>query len=203
MQNDLTRASLSTLIPNRFQYMHTYNTRHINAFPLPQTQTSLYASYCLPYTLKLWNSLPPEIKDLVFSNVDLLLEFIMIVYLNIIITIQDWHKYFMLVFVWEVVLQTNICMQTLLLIILIVFMERLNLHIIAILLFLRQCINIFRKVNDFYKTQTHHVILYPECNLQFPFFSIPLVFSYLNNGNWVCFNDYFQFFMCFVRKQII
>ena len=31
MQNDLTPASLSTLIPNRFQYVHTYNTRHNNA----------------------------------------------------------------------------------------------------------------------------------------------------------------------------
>jgi hypothetical protein len=126
MQNDLTPASLSTLIPNRFQDMHTYNTRHgnafllprtqtslyasyfqikslhknniglsiiffiykcsfnrelllirrracnicvsyntrhSNAFLLPRTQTSLYASYFLPSTLKLWNSLPPEIKD--------------------------------------------------------------------------------------------------------------------------------------------
>jgi hypothetical protein len=63
MQNDLTPASLSTLIPNRFQEVHTYNTRHNNAFPLPRTRTSLYASYFLPSTLKLWNSLPPEIKD--------------------------------------------------------------------------------------------------------------------------------------------
>jgi hypothetical protein len=63
MQNDLAPASLSTLIPNRFQDMHTYNTRHSNAFPLPRTRTSLYASYFLPSTLKLWNSLPPEIKD--------------------------------------------------------------------------------------------------------------------------------------------
>ena len=52
---------------------------------------------------------------------------------------------------------------------------------IQILLFLRQCINIFRKGNDFHKTQIHHVILYPECNLQFPFFSIPLIFFYLIN----------------------
>ena len=43
--------------------MHTYNTRHNNAFPLPRTRTSLYASYFLPSTLKLWNSLLPEIKD--------------------------------------------------------------------------------------------------------------------------------------------
>ena len=63
MQNDLTPTSLSTLIPNRFQEVHTYNTRHNNAFPLPRTRTSLYASYFLPSTLKLWNSLPPEIKD--------------------------------------------------------------------------------------------------------------------------------------------
>ena len=57
-----TPASLSTLIPNRFQDVHKYNTRHNNACPLPRTQTSLYASYFLPSTLKLWNSLPPEIK---------------------------------------------------------------------------------------------------------------------------------------------
>jgi hypothetical protein len=64
MENDLTPASLSTLIPiNRFQDVHTYNTRHNNAFPLPRTRTSLYASYFLPSTLKLWNSLPPDIKD--------------------------------------------------------------------------------------------------------------------------------------------
>ena len=63
MQNDLAPASLSTLIPSHFQDMYTYNTRHNNAFPLPRTRTSLYASYFLPSTLKLWNSLPPEIKD--------------------------------------------------------------------------------------------------------------------------------------------
>ena len=56
---------------------------------------------------------------------------------------------------------------------------------IQILLFLGQCINIFRKVNNFYKihkTQIHHVIFYLECNLQFPFFFLLLlIFSYLNN----------------------
>ena len=41
MQNDLIPASLSTLIPNRFQDVHTYNTRHSNAFPLPRTRISL------------------------------------------------------------------------------------------------------------------------------------------------------------------
>jgi hypothetical protein len=61
MQNDLTPASLSTLIPNRVQDVHTYNTRNSNALPLPRTRTSLYASYFLPSTLKLWNSL--QIKD--------------------------------------------------------------------------------------------------------------------------------------------
>jgi hypothetical protein len=50
------------------------------------------------------------------------------------------------------------------------YLAVLTLISIQILLFLRQCINIFRKVNDFHKTQTHHAILYPECNLQFPFF---------------------------------
>jgi hypothetical protein len=91
MQNDLTPASLSTLISSHFQDVHTYNTRHNNAFPLPKTRTSLYASYFLPSTLKLWNFLPPEIKDfpLAFSNLDLLLGLIMIMYLNIIITVQD------------------------------------------------------------------------------------------------------------------
>jgi len=42
-------------------------------------------------------------------------------------------------------------------------------------------INIFRKVNDFHKTQIHHVILYSECNPQFSFFSLHLIFSYLYN----------------------
>ena len=63
MQNDLTPVSLSTLIPNHFQNVHTYSTIRSNAFSLPRTRTSLYASYFLPSTLKLWNSLPPEIKD--------------------------------------------------------------------------------------------------------------------------------------------
>jgi hypothetical protein len=63
VQNNLTPASLSTLIPNHFQDVHTYNTRNNNAFPLPRTRTSLYASYFLPSTLELWNSLPLEIKD--------------------------------------------------------------------------------------------------------------------------------------------
>jgi hypothetical protein len=104
MQNDLTLASLSTLIPNRFHDVHTYNTRHNNAFPLPITRTSIYASYFLSSTLTLSNSLSPVIKDLVFSNLDLFLEFIMILYINTIITVHDWHKYYMFVFVWEVVL---------------------------------------------------------------------------------------------------
>ena len=60
----ITPASLSTLIPNRFQDVHTYNTRQNNAFSLPRTRTSLYASYFLPSTLKLWNSLPPEINSI-------------------------------------------------------------------------------------------------------------------------------------------
>ena len=42
MQNDLTLASLSILIPNLFQDVHTYNTRHSNAFLLPRTRTTLY-----------------------------------------------------------------------------------------------------------------------------------------------------------------
>ena len=60
---------------------------------------------------------------------------------------------------------------------------------IQILLFLRQCINIFRKVNNFYKIhkiQIHHVIFYLECNLQFPFFLLlPLISSYFNNVKWI------------------
>jgi hypothetical protein len=98
MQNALTLASLSTLIPNRFQDVHTYNTKHY-AFLLPRTWTLLYASYFLPSTLKLCNSLP-----LAFLNLDLLLDLIMIMYLNIIIMVLDWHKYYKLFFVWEVVL---------------------------------------------------------------------------------------------------
>ena len=92
MQYDLTPASLSTLNPNHYHDVHTYNTRHNNAFPLPRTRTSLYASYFLPSTLNIWNSLPQEIKDcpsLSLSNLDLLLELIVIMYLNIIITVQD------------------------------------------------------------------------------------------------------------------
>jgi hypothetical protein len=65
------------------------------------------------------------------------------------------------------------------------YLAALTLISIQILLFLRQCINIFRKVNDFHKTQTHHAILYPKCNLQFPFVSLPLIFSYLDNGKWI------------------
>jgi hypothetical protein len=65
------------------------------------------------------------------------------------------------------------------------YLAVLTLISIQILLFLRQCINIFRKGNDFHKTQIHHVILYPECNLQFPFFSIPLIFFYLINVKWI------------------
>ena len=129
------------------------------------------------------------------------------------------YYYYMFVFVWEVVLLTNMCIQKIVLIILIVCVERLHLHIIIylnvqnilvneifffesyfsywtfdlrniyyylavltlisiqILLFIRQCINIFRKVIDFHKTQTHHVILYPECNLQFPLFSLSFNFQ--------------------------
>jgi hypothetical protein len=36
---------------------------YFNAFPFPRTRTSLCASYFLLSTLKLWNYLPPEIKD--------------------------------------------------------------------------------------------------------------------------------------------
>ena len=62
------------------------------------------------------------------------------------------------------------------------YLAVLTLISIQILLFLRQCIN---KLNDFRKTQTHHVILYPERNLQFPFPPHPLIFSYLSNVKWI------------------
>ena len=73
---------------------------------------------------------------------------------------------------------------------------------------IKDCINIFRKVNDFYrihKTQIHHVIFYLECNVQFSFFFLlPLIFSYLNNVKWI---EYVLITICnfscgFFRKRI-
>ena len=80
----------------------------------------------------------------------------------------------------------------------------LTLISIQIWLCLRQCINIFRKLNDFHKTQTHHVILYPECNLPFSFFPLPLIFSYLNNVKWIEYvlMTIFHFSCGFYRKRI-
>ena len=193
--------------------MHTYNTRQKNAFSLPRTRTSLHASYVLPSTLKLWNSLPPEINSILKSR----------------LTSRDDHdnvpKYYYYGSRLTQILHARLRMRSSSLNEHLhtkniidspnCFVERLNLHLInylnvrnilvneivffesncsywtfdlrkiyyylvvqtlisiQILLFLRQCINIFRKVNDFnkiHKTQKHHVIFYLECNLQFPFF---------------------------------
>jgi hypothetical protein len=63
-----------------------------------------------------------------------------------------------------------------------------------------------RKVKKINKTQIHHVILYSECNPQFPFsvfspsFTFQLFKQMLNELS--MFNDYFQFLMGFFKKQI-
>jgi hypothetical protein len=193
------------------------NTRHNNVFPLPRSWTSLYASYFLPSTWKLWNSLLPEIKD--YPSLSILksrltsrvdhdnvpkyyyygprLTQILHAHLRMRSSSLNEHLY-----IKNIINNPNcLCGEiesTYIIIYLnvrnilvneIVFFESyfsywtfdlrkiyyylvvLTLISIQILLFLRQCINIFRKVNDFHKTQIHYVILYPECNLQFPFFS--------------------------------
>jgi hypothetical protein len=40
---------------------------------------------------------------------------------------------------------------------------------------------VFKCPKNSHKTQIHHVNLYLECNPQFHFLFIPLIFSYLNN----------------------
>ena len=64
MANDLTPPYLSNILPNRFQDVHTYNTRNSNALQPPLTRTSLYSNYFLPSTVKLWNKQPTEIQTL-------------------------------------------------------------------------------------------------------------------------------------------
>jgi uncharacterized protein YdaL len=58
--------------------------------------------------------------------------------------------------------------------------------------------------SSIHKSQIHHVIFYLECNLQFPFFFLPLIFSYLNNVKWI---EYVLMTICnfscvFFRKRI-
>jgi hypothetical protein len=218
MQNDLTPASLSTLTPSRFHDVHTYNTRHNNAFPFPRTRTSLCASYFLQSTLKLWNYLPPEIKDwpslsilkyILTSRVDHdklpkyyyygpRLTQILHARLRMRSSSLNEHLYIKNIidspncFCGEIEPQHHYVFNVRnILVNEIVFFESYSsywifdlrkiyyylavqtLISIQILLFLRQRINIFRKVNDFnkiHKTRIHHVIFYLECNLQFPVF---------------------------------
>ena len=176
---------------------------------MPRTRTSLYASYFLPSTLKLWNSLPPEIKDCpslsilksrLTSRVDhdnvpkyyyygpRLTQILHVrlrmrssslnehLYIKNIIDspncfcgeIESTHHY--LFKCPKYTRQRNSLFRKLLQLLNIRPSENLLLFG-SPLLFLRQCINIFRKANDFYKihkTQIHHVIFYLECNLQFP-----------------------------------
>jgi uncharacterized protein YdaL len=58
--------------------------------------------------------------------------------------------------------------------------------------------------SSIHKSQIHHVIFYLECNLQFPFFFLPLIFSYLNNVKWI---EYVLMTICnfsrvFFRKRV-
>ena len=64
------------------------------------------------------------------------------------------------------------------------YLAVLTLISIQILLFLRQCMNLFRKVNDFHKTQIHMYIMWfyiPSATYNFAFFPLPLILSYLSN----------------------
>jgi hypothetical protein len=189
-----------------------------NAFPLLRTRTSLCASYFLLSTLKLWNYLPPEIKDWpslsilkyrLTSRVDhdkipkcyyygpRLTQILHArlrmrssslnehLYKKNIIDnpnyfcgeIEPTHHYLFNVrniLVSEIVFfESHSSYWTFDLRNIYYYLAVQTLISIQILLFLRQCINIFRKVNDFYeihKTQIHHVIFYLEGNLQFPVF---------------------------------
>ena len=64
MDNNLTPPYLSNILPNRFQEVHTDNTRNSNALQPPITRTSLYSNYFLPSTVKSWNNQPTEIQTL-------------------------------------------------------------------------------------------------------------------------------------------
>ena len=43
--------------------IHDHNTRHTSRIPPVRTRTSLYASYFIPSSVKLWNKQPENIKS--------------------------------------------------------------------------------------------------------------------------------------------
>ena len=63
MSNNLTPQYLSNLIPQNFGMIHDHNTRHTSGIPPVRTRTSLYASYFIPSSVKLWNQQPENIKS--------------------------------------------------------------------------------------------------------------------------------------------
>ena len=63
MSNNITPQYLSNLIPQNFGMIHDHNTRHTSRIPPVRTRTSLYASYCIPSSVQLWNQQPENIKS--------------------------------------------------------------------------------------------------------------------------------------------
>ena len=63
MTNNLTPAYLSNILPNRFQDIHTYNTRNSSALQPPLIRRSLYSNYFLPSTVRAWNNQPAEAQS--------------------------------------------------------------------------------------------------------------------------------------------
>lgn len=62
MVNNSAPQYLVNLVPNRVGSRHEHNTRQTDNLLNINTRTSLYASYFLPSSIKLWNSLQPEIR---------------------------------------------------------------------------------------------------------------------------------------------
>ncbi|VDI50005.1 Hypothetical predicted protein [Mytilus galloprovincialis] len=63
MVNGKTPCYLNDILPDQFRNIHQYRTRSANNFPSVPCRTTYHMKSFLPSTVRLWNSLPPDIKN--------------------------------------------------------------------------------------------------------------------------------------------
>ena len=61
--NQQTPEYLRNLVPNSVASVHGHFTRQSNNISEIRTRSNLYSDYFLPSTIKLWNKLPPDIRN--------------------------------------------------------------------------------------------------------------------------------------------
>jgi hypothetical protein len=64
MVKSLTPEYLSSLVPEQHHNIHNYNTRNAQDYVHLRTHSTQYYNSFLPSCVRLWNNLPPNIKDM-------------------------------------------------------------------------------------------------------------------------------------------